>query len=300
MWHSWSRWRVLALCAAALCVAVPSGHAQGGGGIPPGVVGATGVTAPQPSDPVVAEVDGRQIHLSELDDEIRQLPGGAATPYQTMYPIALRRLIERRAMMVRAVEDGLAMDPTVKRHMREAADQVLEEAYLNRATGRLVTENMLLARYNAEVRGKPGPEEVHARAILVSTKAAARRVIAKLAAGADFSALARKFSIDPSSRSGGDLGFVTRNGVNPLLAAVLFALPAGQVTAYPVRTAAGWFVLQAVARRAAPTPTFAEARDRLKAESQRDQVGAVVRAALAGMTIRTYDMTGSVPGSGGG
>jgi peptidyl-prolyl cis-trans isomerase C len=162
-----------------------------------------------------------------------------------------------------------------------------------------VTEQSLLARYDAEIRGKPGPEEVHAEVILLPTEAAARDVIARLAAGADFAALARQSSKDASSRTGGDLGFVRRDAVGPEIGAVLFSLRPGEVTPYPVRTASGWLVLRAVARTPGSTPSFAEARDRLEAESERDNVAPVLRAALSKLVVRAYDMNGrEVAGAG--
>ena len=144
---------------------------------------------------------------------------------------------------------------------------------------------------------------MHGRAILVPTKAAAEDIIAKLAAGGDFATLARQSSTDATAGAGGDLGFVQVGNVTPLVGAVLFALRPGEVTAYPVQTPAGWFVLQAEARRRAPTPNFAEARDQLEAECQRDELAAVVKAALVGMVIHTYDMNGhtaSPEGTGSG
>ena len=54
--------------------------------------------------------------------------------------MALSRLIEREALVVRANADGLATDPTVQRHMKAAADRVLEDANLHHATDRIVTD----------------------------------------------------------------------------------------------------------------------------------------------------------------
>jgi peptidyl-prolyl cis-trans isomerase C len=242
---------------------------------------------------VVAEVEGQQIHLSEVGDAVRAMPGGGSgIALETLYPAVLRRLIERKALVMQAQTEGISSDPTVRRHMQEAADRVLEDAYLHRATARMVTDQTLSARYDAEIRGKPGPEQVHARVILVPTEAEAQDIIAKLAAGADFAALARQSSTDRTSPSGGDLGFVQRDELDPEVGAVLFALRPGEVTAYPVRTAAGWFVLKTEVRRRGPTPSFAEARDRLEAESERDNVAAVVRAALGRVAVQEYDMNG--------
>lgn len=279
------------ICGVSLAQNAPSGEPA-----PPGAVGSLGsMTTPPGPDPLVAQVGDQQIHMSDLTDEIRELPGGGSPgAFAGLYNIALRRLIDRKAVVAQAVRIGLAIDPTVVRHMGEASDTVLEEAYLQKATTDRVTESMLLARYQAEIAGKPGPQAVHGWAILVPTEAQATDIIAKLTAGADFSALAHQVSKDGSAHAGGDLGFVQRANLSPEVGAVLFELRPDQVAPYPVPTPVGWFVLKAGARQTTPTPTFAEAHDRLLAECQRDAVGAVIAAALRAAAVQTYDANGNV------
>lgn len=285
------------LCVLTACAAIELAGGLAGvraqtSAPPPGAVGVQPGPQTNP-DPVVAEVEGQQIHLSEVGDAVRAMPGGGSgIALETLYPAVLRGLIERKALVMQAQAEGVSSDPTVRRHMQEAADRVVEDAYLHRATARMVTDQTLSARYDAEIRGKPGPEEVHARVILVPTEAEAQDIIGKLAAGADFATLARQSSTDRTSPSGGDLGFVQRDELDPEVGAVLFALRPGEVTAYPVRTVAGWFVLKTEVRRPGPTPSFAEARDRLEAESERDSAAAVVRAALGRVAVQEYDMNG--------
>ena len=288
------RLHVLATCVAvAFAGGLAAAQAQSGP-VPHGAVGMDSGPARSDTDPVVGVVDGQQIHLSEVGDAIRGMPGGGAgNSLETLYPVALQRVIEREALVLRARADGIAGEPAVRRHVQEAVDRVLEDAYLHHATDKMVTDQALTARYDAEIRGKPGPEEVHGEAILVPTEAAAEEVIAQLAAGADFAALAHQSSKDASAANGGDLGFVTREGLSPEVGAVLFSLRPGEVTPYPVRTTAGWFVLRSAARRSGPTPSFAQAHDRLASEIERDNVAAVVQAVMRGLAIRAYDMNGN-------
>ena len=244
-------------------------------------------------DPMMAEVDGRAIHLSEVGDAVRALPGGGGNnSFEALYPLVLGRLVERTVLVLRAQGEGVADDPVVRRHMQEAADQALEDDYLRHVTMSHITEQALLARYAVEIKGKPGPEEVRAWVILMPTESAAAEVIAKLAAGADFDTLARQVSKDASSATGGDLGFVRREGLSPELGAVLFELRPAEVAPYPVRTAAGWFVLKAEARRQAATPTFAEARDGLVDEMAREQAGSVAHEALKQSVVHLYNLNG--------
>jgi peptidyl-prolyl cis-trans isomerase C len=284
---------MLAACAVAVAAGDPAGARAQTGPAPPGAVGMDSGPPKSNPDPVVAVVNDTSIRLSEVGDAIHAMPaGGAGNSFETLYPVALRGLIARRALLLKAQLSDVAQDPTVRRRMEQAADQVLENAYLNHETAKLVTDQVLAARYDAEIRGKPGPEEVHGQVILVPTEAAAQDLIAKLAAGADFATLARQSGNATIANMGGDIGFVRREGLSPEVAAVLFALRPGEVAPYPVRTPLGWFVLRAEARRVAPTPTFSEARDRLEEESEAANVPEVMKAALTGLTVHTYNMNG--------
>lgn len=80
-------------------------------------------------------------------------------------------------------------------------------------------------------------ERVRARHIRLPDEAAARRVAAALAAGADFAGLARRHSSAPDAANGGSLGWVPHEGKPGWLAQLLFTQAPGQVSA-PVRTPA--------------------------------------------------------------
>jgi peptidyl-prolyl cis-trans isomerase C len=286
-----SKWRFGAFglaCLVAAGLAAGAVHAQ-----QPGPAGVGDAAPAADKSPIVAEVEGHPIHLSEVGDAIENLPGGAAgNSFETLYPAMLQRLIERQALVIRAERDGMTDLPDVRRHTREAADRVMEQEYLHRTIGRTITEQMLLDAYNTEVKGKPGPELVHAWAILVPTEDKAMNVIGALSAGANFAALARKFSADTTASKGGDLGFVTRESLSPEIAAVVFSLMPGSFTPFPVRTAAGWFVLKAESRGMAPTPTYAQARAALLERMIRERTGKVAAEVLKRSMIRVYSMAG--------
>jgi len=292
--------RILVACAGvALAGGLADARAQTGAA-PPGAVGVDSGSKPD-SDPVVAEVEGKSIHLSEVGDAIRALPArGGNNPFEVLFPAVRQRLIERGALVQQAQREGLDKDPEVRRAMQAAMDRVLENAVLRHDGAADVTEQALRRRYDETVAGKPGPTEVHARVIVLPSEQEAQEVIDKLAKGADFATLARQISTDASRGSGGDLGFIRRDTVNAEAAAVLFALSPGEVTAYPVRTAAGWCVLKVEARRNMPTPTYADATTALREELLREDVKRVVRETLRGVVVRVYNLNGQEELGGAG
>ncbi len=256
--------------------------------------------APAKASSIVAEVDGRPIHLAEVGDAIRRLPGaGGDNSFESLFSPVLRRLIERQALVVRANAEGIAEIPEVRRRVQVATDQVLENEYLRHKIEPTISETALLARYDAQVKGKPGPVVVHAWAILTPTEDNALSVIGALAAGANFALLAHQFSTDSTAAAGGDLGFVRRGALSPELAAVVFSLRPGEVSAYPVRSAAGWFILKTESRGRTPTPSFAQARGFLLEEMIREQVHSVTQDVLNQAVIRVYSMAGKVSGQDG-
>lgn len=74
-------------------------------------------------------------------------------------------------------------------------------------------------------------------------EAKAQEIAAKARAGGDFAALARLYSVDPSTAAlGGDLGYFTRNGMVKEFSDAAFSMDPGR-TGDPVKTQFGWHVI---------------------------------------------------------
>ena len=252
-------------------------------------------TAPPPADPIVAKVDGQPIHLSELKDAVQGLPANVrGMPTQTLYPMLLDQMIDGRLLVAEARKSGLDKDPTVQRQVAAAEDRALQTAMLNKEVGPSVTEEAVHARYDQDIAGKPGEEEVHAKHILVDNEAEAKKIIAQLKAGGDFSALAKQYSKDPSgAQQGGDLGFFKKDEMVPEFAAAAFALQPGQVSPEPVHTQFGWHVILLVERRRAEPPSFDQAHDELRQKMIQEGVQKAVAKARASASVEKFNLDGS-------
>lgn len=252
-------------------------------------------TAPggRAAETVVAEVDGHAITLAEVGDRIKQMPSNIANlPFEILFPNMVEQLVKRQALVLRAQRLGFEDDPVVRRRMRSAAEEVLANEIIQREAGQSVTDRQLQERYRRDHAGKPGADEVHVRVISVPTEEAARDAIDRLKGGADFATLAKDVSKDPSASLGGDLGFLTREALNPEIGAVAFALAPGQMSAYPVRSAGSWFVIRTEARRAQPTPSYAMLKEAIRQAMVREAAFPIIRSALADVTVREYDVGG--------
>ena len=274
------------LISAALVAALLSGAAALAQGTPlPAAAG----------DPVVAKVDGAPIHLSDLQDAAQSLPENLrGMPQQTLLPLLLDQVIDGRALVAEARKSGLDKDPAVQRQVAAAEDRALQNAMLTTEVTPTITDDALHARYNQEYAGKPGEEEVHARHILVDNEADAKKIIAELKGGADFAALAKQYSKDPSgAKDGGDLGFFKKDEMVPEFADAAFALKPGQTSPEPVHTQFGWHVIQVIERRNAAPPTFDQARDELREKMIQQGVQKAVAKARASASIEKFNLDGS-------
>jgi peptidyl-prolyl cis-trans isomerase C len=242
---------------------------------------------------VVAEVEGRPITLGDVGDAIRALPPATADlPFDTLYPQVLEQLIGQAALVIHAQQDGVDGDPTIHRRVAGAADRQFAEEYLRRELSKGLTEDVLLDRYNKDVAGRPGAEQVHLRVILTESEKSAAALIAEIHGGADFAAVAGRASKDATAAAGGDLGFRTREQLTPQIGAVAFELSPGQVAPYPVQAAAGWFLVKVEERRLQPAPPFSSVREQLRQSLLQEKVIPFTAAALTKLKVRRYNLLG--------
>lgn len=244
-------------------------------------------------DPVVATVDGTEVHRSEVEAVARTLPEQYRNiPFQQIYPMLLDRAIDFH-LLARAAEDqNIADDPVVQAELERARAGVLRDGFVRQQIEAGSTEEKLRARY-AELEASPdfAQEQVHARHILVASEDEGKAVIAELEGGADFVEVAKERSIGPSAASGGDLGFFRRDQMVPEFAEAAFALEPGGFTKEPVKTQFGWHVIEVLDRRTAP-PSFEESEARLRQDVAREIITALVSQLREGAEIERFDLQG--------
>lgn len=276
------------MCAAGLGAAVACGGALLAADRPP-----TASSPPPAGNTVVARVDGTELHLSDVEAAQQNLPPQAQKlPLEQIYPILLDRLVDGALITEAGRKDHLDEDPERQRRLKRYEDRLVQEAYLNRAIKNAETEDRLKARYRTFVKERAGHEEVHARHILVKTEAEAQSVIAELDKGADFAALAKKYSTDPGAASGGDLGYFGLDEMVKEFADAAFALPAAQYTKAPVKTEFGWHVILVEDHRVGTPPSFEEARGEVSQLVAHDVVDAKLKELRGAAKIETFGLDG--------
>ena len=245
-------------------------------------------------DPILARVGNQEIRLSDLRAAAATLPANMrGLPEQVLYPMLLDRLIDQDALVAEAHRMGLDKNPEVQRQVQLAEDSALQRALLMKEVQPQITDQAVRVRYEKGIANKPGPEELHAKQILVDSEAQAKDIIAQLQKGADFDALAKQYSKDKAAAGGDDLGFFKKEDMVPEFAAAAFALPPGQVSQTPVHTQFGWHVIKVTERRQDKPPSFDEAKAELRQRMAQEAAEKLVAQALSDVKVERYNPDGT-------
>jgi peptidyl-prolyl cis-trans isomerase C len=221
------------------------------------------------ADPVLARVNGTDIHQSDLT--IAEEDIGGNIPAQT--PEAKRDyLINYVADMILVAKAAEAKNITdsadFKQRLAFARNKVLMETLMQSTAKSAVTDAAMHKVYDEASKQMADEQEVHARHILVETEDEAKAISAELKKGTDFAQLAKQKSKDPGAADGGDLGYFTKDQMVPEFAEVAFKLDKGQISD-PVKTQFGWHIIKVEDKRKRQVPEFDKVKDQIETFVQR-------------------------------
>ncbi|HUI12514.1 MAG TPA: peptidylprolyl isomerase [Xanthobacteraceae bacterium] len=225
---------------------------------------APAVVKAQDSDPVLARVNGVEIHQSDLamaEDEVGASMPQMAPEQKREYLITYLSDVIILAQAADKQKFGDRDD--VKRRLAFAHNKVLMEALLQDTGKTALTDDAMHKVYDDAVKQMPPEEEIHARHILVPTEAEAKQIEDELQKGADFATLAKEKSKDPGAADGGDLGYFTKDQMVPEFSEAAFKLEKGQISD-PVHTKFGWHIIKVEDKRIKPTPTFDQVKPQIE------------------------------------
>ncbi len=229
----------------------------------------------QDKDPLVATVNGTEIHQSDLavaEEEAGQLPPmspDAKKDYLVQFMADM--ILVSKAAEAKKLGDGADF----KRKIAFARNKLLMEMMLTSVGKEALTDAEMHKVYDEAVKQMGEEKEVHARHILFraapgdekASKEAedkAKAVIVRLNKGEDFAKVANELTEDPSGKAnGGDLGYFTKEQMVPEFSNTAFALEKGQISA-PVKTQFGWHVIKVEDKRVKPQPKFEEVKPQIE------------------------------------
>jgi peptidyl-prolyl cis-trans isomerase C len=261
-------------------------------GTSPATTSTPATSAQDAADPILIKGATITVRASEFELEKKNVPADQRIDLFTdMNRIqrTLERLALNKLLMAELKKAGYDKRPDVVEELTYTMNQKLASMYVNHLNAETKLpdfEPLMKERYIVEKEKYAQPERVRVQHILVSTKSRskddakkrAEEVRAKALAGADFTALAREYSDDPSvRRNGGDLGFVGRDSVVPPFAKAAFALQKTGDISDVVETEYGLHVIRFEDRKAAQIPPYEDLRKTFLEDAARDYRASAMR-----------------------
>jgi parvulin-like peptidyl-prolyl isomerase len=277
------------------------------------------------NDEIITEADV-VAHVRSILEE-HDLPDPTQAESLEVQMMVLRNLIEQRLILQEAKKLGVIVGPeeTAQRlealraragseeqfQQRLAESSLTEEALREKIRDQLLVQRVIEAKVRSTIvvtplevsralaeqpnLAKPG-ERVRARHVLVRvnderSEAQARALMTdlhrQLADGADFAALAKRYSEDPNAQDGGVMEWVAQGELMPELDAVLFTLPVGSVSE-PIQTRLGFHLLKVEERRTASELSVTEANRAVYQQLYQQKFEAAMKRWLSDLKSRAY------------
>lgn len=217
---------------------------------------------------VLVRVGPRVITLEEFEREIESLPEF----YKPMFiePEAkrkfLEKIIDREILLLEAKRAGIDKREDVRRKIRECQKGVILEAFLSEVLSGKdeVSEEEVRRYYDEHKEEFYLKERIRVRHIVVKTLDEALQIRKRLQEGEDFAELARRYSISPSAKWGGDLGYIQRGQVGKEFEKAAFSLKRPGDISDIVKTTFGYHIIQLEDRRPPRQLSFEEVKDEIR------------------------------------
>jgi len=247
-------------------------------------------------DPVVAKVNGTEIHQSDLavaEEEAGQLPPmspNAKKDYLVQFVTDM--ILMSQAAEAKKMGDTLEF----KRKLAFNREKLLMEQLLQKAGKEALTDKAMHDVYDEAAKQMGQEQEVHARHILIRAAAGddkaskeaedkIKAIIVRLKKGEDFAKVASEATEDPSGKAnGGDLGYFSKEQMVPEFSDTAFKLDKGQISE-AVKTQFGWHVIKVEDKRVKPVPPFDEVKPQIENYVQRKAQAEMVTSLRASAKI---------------
>ena len=161
---------------------------------------------------------------------------------------------------------------TIEQAREEVRDRVIQERLYKELTKEIkISDRDIQAHYEKNKAQFTQPASRDVSHILVKKKAEADALYRQVQNGADFAALARRFSQDTSTKAAGGKLPVTKGSYAPRFEEAVFALETGEVSK-PVKTQFGWHIIKALtAAKAERTTPLADVKDSIRSQLEQER-----------------------------
>ncbi len=191
----------------------------------------------------LATVNGRAITSEELESKLNTIAPQVREHYTTSAGKleVLDNLITGEVVFQESLRQGLDKDKNVLAKLEDAKRQILVSTMVEKLVSEKMGEEQIKKYYDDH---KKDFKQVKASHILVNQEDQAKDVYKQLKAGADFSELAKKYSVDTGTKdNGGDLGYFTRGQMVEPFEDMAFSLKVNKF-GEPIKTDYGYHIIK--------------------------------------------------------
>jgi peptidyl-prolyl cis-trans isomerase C len=249
-------------------------------------------------DPVVARVNGQEIHRSDVVREMQLMgPQAEKMPMQILYPELLQKMIATKIVAAQGYAEKLENEPEAKSELKDAESQIVAQLYVHRTITPKITDAKIKERYDELVSKFKPQDEVRARHILFTgptAEADAQDAIKQIKGGADFSKLAQEKSKDTgSAKQGGDLGYFTHDVMVKEFADAAFAMKPGEISDKPVKSSFGYHVIKVEDKRKSAPPPLSEVHDQIANQLGAEYTKDLIKSLETKAKVERYNIDGT-------
>ncbi len=243
---------------------------------------------------VLAVVNGEKVTKSEINEVLAsQHITYDKLPAQYKKQV-LDRIITDALLIQTAENSGVENTKEYKKELSKLKKQLALRVFLKNKLAKIQisdTEARNFYNKNKDIMFKQ-PAQVKARHIVVKTKAEAQKLINELKQvpqselKTKFIELAKKYSVGPSGRNGGELGWFSAKQMVPAFSRAAFELNKGQITLQPVHTRFGWHIIYVEDKKTNSYIPFNKVKDRIKQQLKLQKLGKFVKQLKAQANIQ--------------
>ena len=225
-------------------------------------------TTPLTPDPdeVLVKVNGQALtrQMLALYTQRRLADRSAQRDESGRTPNLTRDLVALEVMAQHAEREKLGEENELKILLDLQRKNLLAQALMQRhLRDNPITEADLQEAYE-RIKQRVYGTQYQVFHIQVAEEARALELLEQLGGGADFAALAKENSQDPTGENGGELGWFGADQLPAEIATVVATLDINTTSPQPVKTTHGWHVVRLGEKREQPAPGFEESRETLQ------------------------------------
>ena len=200
--------------------------------------------AKEPNQVTVATVDNHIITAQDVLNATDRLPKKIKEkPLSEIYPNIVNELINQHLITKQAYKDKLDKQKEIVEILKKNRDQIMAKYWLNNFLTNNTSEEKIQDFYAKYLKNFKTFREFNASHILVKDENQALQIIEKLKIKSEFSKLAKSYSIGPSKKNGGNLGWFRSGQMVEEFEEAVLKLKKGKITKKPVKTKFGYHII---------------------------------------------------------